>query len=141
MQSFANSVGWKLERPDVHAQVGAVHLRADAGQARQHQQADADRGDHVAVALEHPHVAQQQHRGDEQRDAGHEPAGLLARERLVDPVDDHQAEGGQQRDEREQIRIGVRQRRADEQVHREAQAQEDRAVGEASPSRARPGAP
>ena len=121
----------EAQRPDVHAQVGAVHLRADPGQARKHQQADADRGDHVAVALEHPDVAQHEDREREQRDARHEPPGLLARERVVDAIDDHESDRGQQRAEREQVRIGVRQRRADEQVDREAQAEEDRAVGEA----------
>ena len=126
MQSFANSVGWKRDRPDVDAEVGAVHLRADAGQPRQHQQPDPDRRDHVAVALERPHVAQQQDRRREQHDPGHEPARLLARERVVDPVDHHEPERRQQRDQREQVRVGVGQRDADEQVDGEAEREEDR---------------
>ena len=37
-----------------------------------------------------------------------EPLRLLAREVLVDPVDHHEAEARQHRDEREQVRVGVR---------------------------------
>ena len=40
----------------------------------------------------------------------HEPPGLLARERVVDPVDHHEPERGQQRAQREQVRVGVRER-------------------------------
>ena len=110
MQSFANSVGWKESGPIVDAEVGAVHLRADARQARQHQQPDADRGDHVAVALERPQSRRKQDRRGEQHDAERRTSRLLARERVVDPVDHHQPEGREQRDQREQVRVGVGQR-------------------------------
>ena len=81
------------DRSDLDPQVGAVDLGADAGQAREHQQPQADERDRVAVALEHAVVAyEQDHRGEgDQPD--HEPLRLLARQRVVDAVDDDEAEG------------------------------------------------
>ncbi len=96
------------------------------------------RGDRVAVPLEHAQVAQQQDRRGEQDQPDDEPLRLLARELLVDPVDDDEAEAGEHRDEREQVRVGVRQREAQEQVPGEAQAEEQRAVGERDVGERRP---
>ena len=118
------------DRADADAQVGAVDLLADARHARQQEQQQPGRGDRVAVALEHAEVAQEDDRGGEQHEPDHEPLRLLARERLVDPVDHDQAEARQHRDEREQVRVRVGQRDADHQVAAQAQREEGGAVGE-----------
>jgi hypothetical protein len=107
MQIFENSAGWKASGPDLDAEVGAVDLLADARQPRRQQQQQADAGDRVAVALEHVVVAQELDRQGEEDEAEDEPVGLVAGEPLVDPVDHHQAEGGQQGDQREEVRVGV----------------------------------
>ena len=115
------------QRADLDRQVGAVGRRE---RARQQQQQDAADGDQVAVALEHAVVAQQHDRRGEQPQADDEPLRLQARQAVVDPVDLDQAEARQQRHEREQVRVGVRQRQAQHEVRRDAQAEEDRAVGQ-----------
>ena len=125
-----NSAGWKATGPELDAEVGAVDLLADPGHARQQQQQQADERDRVAVALEHAEVAQQQDRRREQDQADDEPLRLLARERVVDPVDDDEPEAREHAHEREHVRVRVGQREADHEVPGEAQQQEDRAVGQ-----------
>ena len=115
---------------DAHAQVRAVGLVSDAGQPRQDQQAQRHHDDDVAVLLELAVVAKRDDRDPEQDQPEHEPLRLLARERGADPVDHHDPEARQQRDQREHVRIGVRQRHPDEDVPGDAQPQEDRAVGQ-----------
>ena len=123
-----NSAGWNETGPIADAQVGAVDLLADHRDARQQEQQQAGGRDRVAVALEHAEVAQEHERRREQDQPDDEPLGLLARERLVDPVDHDEPEAGEHRDEREQVRIGVRQRRADHEVPAQAQREEAGAV-------------
>ena len=120
----------ELDRAELDREEGAVDLRADARQARQHEQGDAAGRDQVAVALQHVVVADQQDRGAEEDEPDHEPLRLLARQLRVDPVDQHEPDRRQQGGEREQVRVGVGQARADEQVRDDAQAEEDGAVGE-----------
>ena len=122
--------GLEGQRPEADAEVGAVDLRADPGQARQQQHPDPDRGDGVAVALQHAVVAQQDDRGGEEPQPDDEPLRLLAGQLLVDAVDHHQAEAGQDGEEREQVGVGVGQREAQHHVRRQAQAEEDRPVGQ-----------
>ena len=129
-RDLAELGGLEGDRPEVDAQVGAVDLRADPRHARQEEQDQARRGDRVAVALEHAQVAQQQDGRREQRQADHEPLRLLARQLLVDAVDDDEPEARQHGDQREHVRVGVRQREAQEQVAREAEAEEPQAVGQ-----------
>ena len=119
----------KLDRADLHREEGAVHLFADARQPRHEQEREAGGGDRVAVALEHAVVAQEHDRRHEQQQADDEPLRLLARELLVDAVDHHQAERGEHGREREQVRIGVGQASADEQVREDAAAEEEEPVG------------
>ena len=92
----------------------------------------ADRGDRVAVALEHAHApaAQREDRGREQDQPDHHPLRLLAGQHGVDSVDHHDSHAREHRDEREQVGIGVRQRETDHEVRRQAQPEEQRAVGE-----------
>ena len=107
MQIFENSAGWKAERAELDPEVGAVDLLADPRQARRQQQQQADRGDRVPVALEHVVVAQELDRQREEDEAEDEPVRLVAGEGGVDPVDHHQAEGGQQGGQREEVGVGV----------------------------------
>ena len=130
MPSFANSAGWNWIGPDLDRQEGAVDLRADAGQPRHQEQRDARRRDRVAVALEHVVVVDHQDGHAEEREPDDEPLRLLARELGVDPVDQDETDAGQHGGEREQVRVGVREARADEQVRQHAQAEEERAVGQ-----------
>ena len=127
---FPNSAGWNEIGPIADAEVGAVDLLADHRHARQQQQQQAGGRDRVAVALEHAEVAQEDDRRREQDQPDDEPLRLLARERLVDPVDHDEPEAGEHRDEREQVRVGVRQRRADHEVPAQAEREEAGAVGQ-----------
>ena len=108
--SFANSAGWNWIGPTLIARNAPFTCSPMPGSARHHEQRDPDRGDRVAVALEHVVVADQHDRRAEQDEPDHEPLRLLARELRVDPVDQHQAHRRQQRREREQVRVGVGQR-------------------------------
>ena len=115
---------------DADPEVGAVGGVADDREARQHHQPQRHGDDHVAVALELAVVAEGDDRDREQDESEHEPLGLLAGQGRVDPVDHHQAEAGQDGHQREQVGIGVGQRHAQEDVPGQAQAQEDRPVGQ-----------
>ena len=117
---------------DVDVEVRAVDLLADAGQARQHRHADADQRDRVAVALEHAHaaLAQREDRRREQHQPEHHPLRLLARERRFDAVDHHDPDAREHGHQREQVGVRVGQREADHEVRGQAQAEEQRAVGE-----------
>ena len=128
---FANSAGWNVMRAEVDAEVGAVDLRADARHARQQQQHDAGERDHVAVALEHAVVAQEDDRAP--RTASSPTTNHCACSRasvVVDAVDHHQPEAREHRDEREQVRVGVGQREAHDEVRGQAEAEEHAAVGQ-----------
>jgi len=86
----------------------------------------------VAVALEHAHAAptQRDDRGGEQDEPDDHPLRLLARQHGIDPVDHHDADARQHGGEREQVGIGVRQRKADHQMRGQAQPEEQRSVGQ-----------
>ena len=112
------------DRADVDAEVGAVDLRADPGDARQEEQEQPAEHDQVAVALEHEVVLEEDDRRHEQDQPDDEPVGLIAGEGLVDPVEHHQPDGGQQRDEREQVGVGVGEPDAQEDVRAEADGEE-----------------
>ena len=119
------------EQPgDADAQVGTVGLVADPRQPGQDQQSQRDRHDHVSVLLELAVVPERHDRDREQDQAEHEPLSLLAGQRGIDPVDHHQPEAGQQGDQREHVRVRIRKRHPDEHVPRDAQPEEDRAVGQ-----------
>ena len=119
------------DRADLHPQVGAIDLFADPRQARRQQQQDADRGDDVPVALEHVVIAQELDRQREEDEAEDEPVGLVAGEAFVDPVEHHQAERGQHRHQREEVRVGVRQADPQVDVGGDADREEVGAVGDA----------
>ena len=124
------------ERPDLDPEVGAVDLLADPRQPRRQQQQQPDRGDRVPVALEHVVVAQELDRQREEDQAEDEPVGLVAGQAVVDPVDHHQADRGQQGDQREEVRVGVGQPDPQVDVGGEAERQEVGAVDQAEVARA-----
>ena len=118
--------GLKGDRAHVEGQVGAVRR---AAQPRQQQQQDAAERDDVAVALEHAVVvAQRDDRRREDDQPDDEPLRLVAREVLVEAVEHDEAEAGEHRDERKQVRVGVGQRHAQDEVRGEAQREEDQPV-------------
>ncbi len=123
--------GLECEWADLHPEVGAVHLLPDPRQPRRQQQQQPDRGDRVAVALEHVVVAQELDREGEEDESEHEPVRLVAGQVGVDPVDHHQAEGRQQSDQREEVRVGVGEAKAKVDVGRDADREEVGAVDEA----------
>ena len=88
-------------------------------------------GDRVAVALQHLVVAQELDRQREEDQPEHEPVGLVAGQAVVDPVDHHQPEGGQQRDQREEVGVGVGQADPQVDVGGEADREEVGAVDQA----------
>ena len=123
--------GLEGDRADADAEVRAVDLLADPRDAREQQEQDARGRDDVAIALEHPHVlAQRDDRAREDDEPHDEPLRLLAGEVLVEPVEHHEPEARERRDEREEVRVGVRERHAHDEVRDEAQAEEQPAVGQ-----------
>ena len=100
------------------------------GRRGQDKEPQRDDHDHVAVALELAVVPEQQDRPREQDQPEHEPLGLLARQRRVDPVDHHQAEARQHGDQGEHVRVGPRQRDPDEDVRGDAQPEKQGPVGQ-----------
>ena len=132
----------KRERPDVDAQVGAVHLRADPGQPRQQQQADARRRRSRSGSA--PAPARRAATGSWPRTARcrprtSPPAGARARRRSG------RSSRGRTPPAARRAGTGTGRRsgsvRADEQVHGQAQAEEDRAVGEGGRAEVRLSAP
>ncbi len=110
-------------------EVGAVDLTADPGHARQHHRDQGRECDRVPVALDAAQVAQEDDREDENDEAADEPAGLVAGQLLVDPVDLDESHAREHRHERQQVGVGVRKRAANRDVRDQAEAEEDRTVG------------
>ena len=80
--------------------------------------------DQVPVALEHVVVVEEGDRQHEEDQADDEPVRLIAGQALVDPVEHHQPDRRQQRDEREQVGVGVGEAEAQEDVRGEADREE-----------------
>jgi hypothetical protein len=122
--------GLEGDGTDAHGEVRPVHRLAEHGQPRHEEQRDAGGRDRVAVALQHAEVAQEQHGRAEEPEADGEPLRLLARQVGLDAVDHHEADRTQQRRQREEVGVRVREPRADEEVREEAPREEERAVDE-----------
>ena len=122
------------DRTEADPQVGAVDLGADQRQPRGHQQGEADQGDRVPVPLEHRVVAEDLDHDREEDQPEHEPVGLVAGQLTtqfgVEPVEHDESEGGQQRHQREEVRVSVGQADPDVDVGGEADRQEVEPVGE-----------
>ena len=76
---LANSPGWKLIGPMLTQMRAPLILRPTPGTQRQHQQADADQEERVAVALEVAGPAHDHERRDEGDDADRGPRRLAGR--------------------------------------------------------------
>ena len=121
----------ELERADVDPEARAVDGRAEPGQRRQHEQHDRRDAEEVLVALELPVVvAQQEERRRERPERDHDPETLAKRVRGVQPVDLGQADARQQPGHRQQVRIGVRDGQAGDEVGREVEREEEEGVRE-----------
>ena len=125
MPIFANSAGWKTNGPDLDPEVGAVDLlrRSPAGAAPA--AAAADRDDRVAVALEHVVVAQDRIvTANRTRPSTNQLA--WSRARWSRSGRSSPARSGQQRDQREQVGVGVGKRDPQVDVGGQADREEDR---------------
>ena len=112
-------------------EAGAVDRLAEDGQRGQEEERDRAEPEQVLVALERAVVvAQQQERRREGRDADHDPEALAERVGRVEPVDLRHADRGQQGGDREQVRVGVRDGVARDEVRGEVEREEEQRVGE-----------
>ena len=117
------------EAEGVDPQLGAVDRGAEHD--GRHQQRQADGADDVAVAVELHVVAHDEHGEDEEAGADQQPLPLGERERRADAKDLRQPDGGEQRGDRQQERVGLRQHEAHQQVQQEEDGDEDEAVDDA----------
>ncbi len=123
--------GLEAERPDVDPQAGAVHGAPDDGQCWQHEQDHRrDRAD-VLVALDPAVIASEgeQHRGHGDH-ADDDPRRLAQRVGGVDAIDLDHADGRQQRDERQEVRVCVGHGEAQHEMCGEVEAEEEDPVRE-----------
>ena len=127
---LAISPGWKPTPPMLTQILWAVDLAADAGDQRQHQQAQADQRERVAVALEDAGPAHEQQDGHEGGDADRGPQRLESGQlrvavRLGQAGHHHVAEPVEEGGHRQQDRIGVGGQPAHDEVGEEHEAQHD----------------
>ena len=99
--------GLEVDRSDPDPDAAAVDGLADARQQGEQQQADAEHGEGVAVALERAGALHQPERRHERHDPDGGPRGLVGREPLVEPGDDDVAEPVQHGRHRQQDRVGL----------------------------------
>ena len=127
--------GLKPERAEVHPQAGAVHGRPDAGYPRQEEEHDRSDPEQVLVLLEHAEVASQADEGKgEQPDADHDPEALLEGVVRAEAVDLGHADRGEQAGHRQEIRVGVRDGRARDEMRSEVEAEEEEGVAQRAPA-------
>ena len=121
----------ELARLHLHAahpqpQLGAVDGRAH--QHRDHQQRHRRHAQRVLVRLQLAVVSDQQDQGQEPAQADHDPDRLIPGQQRVQAIDLGQAHRRQERRQRQQPGIRVRQPRAQPQVRHEVERQEERGV-------------
>ena len=127
---FANSAGWNWIEPILTARNAPLTCCRSRAAAAVNRSASPASGDRVAVALERAVVAQEARSSRQKSSRPNTNHCACSRaSSLVDPVDHHQPERGEHGDEREQVRVGVRQPRADEDVREHAAAEEEQPVG------------
>ncbi len=115
-----------LDAADPDPQLRAVDRGAD--HHREQQQHDRGHAERVLVGLEPAVVADQEDQAEEACDADHDPDRLVAGEQGVEAVDLGQPHRGEQRRQRQQPGIGVRQPGAQAQVCDEVQGEEEPGV-------------
>ena len=128
---FPSSPGWNWSAAEVDPEPRAVDRLPDPGQQRQEEERDRAEAEEVLVVLEHAVVAAQpEEREREHGDADHDPESLPERVRRAEAVDLRQADGGEQRRHRQQVRVGVRDGAARDEVRGEEEREEERGVRE-----------
>ena len=125
-QHLGDLAGLEAERPDADPDLGAVDGVADAGDEGQQEQHDRGQPAGVGEAGQHPVVAQQHQRGDEEDHAERHPGQLLVRQAVrlervvgvdqVEAVDDREAQAVERGHDRQQHRVGVRRHDPDHDV-------------------------
>ncbi len=103
----------------------------DHRQGGQEEEADRRQPEEVLVALEPPVVvAQREQRRGERRDSDHDPEPLAERVVRVEPVDLRDADRGQERGHRQQVRIGLRDGHPRDHVRCQVEREEEERVRE-----------
>src|SRR5581483_5987887 len=121
----------ELEPADVHPEPRAVHRLAEPRQERHEEQRDRAEPEEVLVVLEQAVVAAQTEQHErEDDDTDDDPRSLLQRIVRAEAVDLDQPDRGQQRRDREQIRIRVGNGEPRNEVRREIEREEVRRVRE-----------
>ena len=115
----------------MNPEAGAVDLLSDHRQGGQEEQADRRQPEEVLVALEPPVVvAQCEQRDGEGRDPDHDPQPLAERVVRVEAIDLRDADRGQERGHRQQVRIRLRDSHARDRVRRQVEREEEERVRE-----------
>ena len=125
-QHLGDLAGLEAERPDADPDPGAVDGVADPGHERQQEQHDRGQPAGVGEAGQHPVVAQQHQRGDEEDHPERHPGQLLRRQAVrlervvgvgqVEAVDDREAQSVERGHDRQQHGVGVRRHDPDHDV-------------------------
>ena len=100
--------------------------------SRQGQKEDRRQAEDVLVAVEQPVVAQEDDEECERGEPDDDPEPLAQGEVGVDPVDHRQPDCGQEAAEREEERVSVREREAEDHVRRHEDGEEEGRVRERS---------
>ncbi len=138
-QHLGDLAGLEAERADPDPDLGAEVAVAQARDQRQQQQHHRGQRAGVGEPLEHPVVADQHHRADEEPHPEGHPDQLLLGEVVgaargllgqVEPVDDRQAEAVERGDHREQHGVGVRGEEAEREVGGQHQGGQPAAVAD-----------
>ena len=108
---FPSSPGWKRSGPRCTQSREPLMRSPMPGQQRHEEERNRAEAEQVLVVLEHAEVAAQpQQREREHGDADHDPRPLAERVLRAEPVDLGHADCGEQRRNRQHVRIGVRER-------------------------------
>ena len=127
-QDLADFSRLEVERPQVDPEPGPVDL---AGHDSGHQQREqAEHADDVAEAAQPAQVADEREHQEEGDQADDQPHGLLEGQVFVDAVEQHDAQGGEERGHRQQIGIGLRSQEAGADVGDQEEYEEERPVRE-----------
>src|SRR4249919_1682068 len=118
----------ELDDAEVHPQPRAVHLLADSGNRREEQQPHGGDAEEVAVRLEDAVVVPEpDERRDERRDSDGDPDGLARPVLAVEAVDRSEPERRQDRGQRQQHAVRVRDGPAHDDVRDEVEREEQNA--------------
>src|SRR3990170_2207585 len=122
--------GLEADRPELDPERGAVSGRTDPGERREREERDRRRAERVLVVVQLAVVAQDEHRGREECDRDDDPDALPQRPLGLDPVDRRQADGREERSERQEVRVSVREGDPQDDVGGEVESEEEGRVRE-----------